>query len=345
MPTDAAVEFQSIEEVRQALAASEPTRALLEQIDSASDIDVEITLPGVDDVPHLLLDLAVPHDDINALVAMLTTAERAAGIVWLVERCAALVVRDMGSLAERIRFPDLPESFGPLRRYFWVYVYLATLPHVLAYLRSRDIPEHTIRHTLMDLGRKMALYRRHNGHGGFDLQGWLTLHFRGAIFDLGRLQFQRARLGGRTGKAIAAAGLPYGPDDLTLSVHIPNSMGPMSPDACDASFERATAFFARHFPDEPYRTAVCHSWLLDRQLGDYLPETSNIIRFQRRFTLAYTPEAADRSVLQFVFERVPTSDGEIALDALPQASALERVMVEHLRAGGHWYGGSGWLLL
>lgn len=341
----AAVEFQSIEEVRQALAAVAPTRALLDQIDDAGEPKIEIGLPNTDALPHILLDLAVPQEDINPLVAMMPAHERDEGIIWLVERCGWLLVRDMGSLDERVRFPDLPDSFGPVRRFFYVYVFVAALPHVQAYCRARDIPEHTIRHTLMDLGRKMALHWRRHGVGGFDLQSWLTLHFRSTIFDLGRLQFQRGRLGMRTGEAIAAAGLPYGPGDPTLSVHIPNSMGPMSPSACDAAFKRARAFFARHFPEEAYRTAICHSWLLDEQLGEYLTERSNIIRFQRRFTIAYAPDADDLNVLRFVFDRVPTSGGDILLDDLPQTTHLERTMVSHLRSGRHWRGAMGWLEL
>lgn len=339
------VDSQSVDHVREILAGTESTRRLLDEIDKSGAADVEIALPHADDLPHILLDLAVPQEDINPLVAMTPGWDRAPGINWLVERCAWLLVRDMGSLDERVRFPDLPKSFGPIRSYFYVYVYLAALPHVQGYCRSRQIPDDTVRHTLMDLGRKMALHRTRYGAGGFNLQGWLTLHFRGAIFDLGRLQFQRAHLGRRTGEAIAATGLPYGPEDFTLSVHIPNSMGPMSPSACDVAFERARMFFGKHFPEEPYRTAVCHSWLLDDQLVEYLPESSNIIRFQRRFTIAYRPEPNDLSVLQFVFDQVPTSGGGILLDELPRSTHLERSMVRHLKSGRHWHGGSGWLPL
>ncbi len=339
------LDMQSIERVREVLAATESAWRLLDQIEDAGDPDIEVSLPHIDDLPHILLDLAVPQEDINPLVTMMPTPERDEGIAWLLERCVWLLVRDMESLDERVRFPNLPESFGPIRRYFYVYVFVAALPHLQAYCRARAIPESTVRHTLMDLGRKMALHRRRYGSGGFDLQGWLTLHFRGAIFDLGRLQFQRARLGTRTGEAVAAAGLPYGPDDYTLSVHIPNSMGPITPSACDTAFERARTFFARHFPEETYRTAVCHSWLLDGQLGEYLPERSNIIQFQRRFTRAYTPDADDLNVLRFVFDRVATSSDDILLDDLPQTTHLERTMVTHLRSGRHWHGAMGWLEL
>lgn len=339
------LDLESVDAVREALGSAPATSELSVAVDGLDVPGVELVLPSADDLPHILLDLAVPQEDINPLVAMLPGAGRDVGITWLIERCAWLVVRDMGSLDERIRLPDLPERFGPIRRYFYVYVFLAALPHAQSYCRGRGIAEDTIRHTLMDLGRKMALYRRRHGAGGFDLQGWLTLHFRGTIFDLGRLQFQRACLRTRTGEAIAAAGLPDGPGAPTLSVHISNSMGPMSPSACDAAFEQARTFFAAHFPEEQYSTAVCHSWLLDEQLGEYLPESSNIMRFQRRFTLAYTPEANDLSVLQFVFDRVPTSGDGILLDELPQTTHLERSIVNHLRSGRHWHGGSGWLPL
>jgi hypothetical protein len=41
----------------------------------------------------------------------------------------------------------------------------------------------------------------------------------------------------------------------------------------------AREFFGHHFPDEPVSHFVCHSWLLDPQLVEYLPERSNIVRF------------------------------------------------------------------
>jgi hypothetical protein len=61
----------------------------------------------------------------------------------------------------------------------------------------------------------------------------------------------------------------------------------MTSQACELSFEAAVDFFKRHLPAEKYRLAVCHSWLLDPQLAEYLPTDSNIIQFQRRFQPAY----------------------------------------------------------
>ena len=88
--------------------------------------------------------------------------------------------------------------------------------------------------------------------------------------------------------------------------------------------------------------------MLDPQLAEYLPATSRIVAFQRRFTLYdEAPEpvtdgrtAGDRSVLTFVF-RQPG----VTLDELPQDTTLRRAAVAHLRAGRHWAQRSGWLTL
>jgi hypothetical protein len=246
----------------------------------------------------------------------------------------------MGSLDGAPPFPVLPETVGALHRYFFIYVFLAALPHVQAFHRSRDIPADVSWRTLADLGRNMAVHRRIYGVGGLDVAFWLARHFRGAIYDLGRLQFERVRLGQRTGQAIAAAGLPYGPGDPALAVHIPEFSGPLSPTACDASFARAKDFFARHFPEERHALAICHSWLLDDQLADYLPADANIVRFQRRFRRIPRSDEADQAVMRFVFGRINPS-----LVDLPQRTTLERAIVSHLRAGRHWRVGAGWLRL
>ncbi len=123
-------------------------------------------------------------------------------------------------------------------------------------------------------------------------------------------------------------------------MHVPAFYGPLTRQACDASFERAKEFFARHFPEERYEIAVCHSWLLDDQLAEYLPEDANIIRFQQRFRPAYRPDDDDEVMMRFVFGRITP-----AQDELPRRTTLERAIVDHLKAGRRWRGGAGWLRL
>jgi hypothetical protein len=236
----------------------------------------------------------------------------------------------------------LPEELGAMGRYFYVFVFIAALPHVRAYHRGRGSPDDVSRHTLADLGRQLAVHRRWHGTGGLLFPWWLRLHFRGEIYQLGRLQFQRDRVPAKDWP-LAGTAAPAETGDPLLSLHIPAFSGPMTPAACDASLERAERFFPRHFPEEPATVAVCHSWLLDRQLGTYLSDDSNIIRFQRRFELAPADESldSDAMTISFVFGKELPADP----DLLPRRTALERAVGDHLRAGHHWRMGSGWFRL
>jgi hypothetical protein len=123
-------------------------------------------------------------------------------------------------------------------------------------------------------------------------------------------------------------------------VHIPPG-SPLDPAACDDSLGRAGSFFAQHLPGTTYEVAICASWLLDEQLVDMVGPSSNIVRFQRRFTpVADWSAAGDEDVLRFVFGN-PHAD----LDALTPRTTLERAMVGHLRAGRHFHNRLGWLRL
>ncbi|WP_128377982.1 acyltransferase domain-containing protein [Streptomyces cavernae] len=298
-------------------------------------------LPGADDLPEILLDLAVPHEDINELVALRGRLAADPQAMDLLQRCVGVFVHHMGQIDRRMEMRLLPESLGPLGRCFHVFVFVMSLPFVRAYHEERGIPAEVSRRTLADLGRNMEVQRRRTGTYGLLVPWWISLHFHGELYQLGRLQFQRARLGERTAKGIREAGRDVGPGDLCLSVHIPDHRGPLSPTACDRSLALAAEFFARHYPEERYEVAVCHSWLLDRQLQRYLSAESNIVRFQKRFRTAYEEtEPNDTGPVAFVF-----GDPDLPVAQLPGRSSVERAVGDHLRAGGHWYTGHGWFPL
>jgi hypothetical protein len=164
------------------------------------------------------------------------------------------------------------------------------------------------------------------GEGWPIMLAWLTLHVRGGIYELGRLQYQRGAH-------------REGPDGRALALHIPRS-GPLTPESCDASFQHAREFFPRHFPYEPYEAVTCTSWLLDPVLADYLPEESNLVRFQRRFTLSPGGRDASEELLRFVFGTLTTPQ-----DALPARTVLQRAVAAHLKAGGRWQNRTGRLAL
>lgn len=332
------------------LIADADTARWAEELVGADPPEAEVRLPGGGELAELLLDLAVPHEEINPIVSARAALVADDGLSWLLDRCVRLLVRDMGvvgggrggggsQLGPRLPvLPALPDAAGAAGYWFPIYVLAAALPHTRAYHRDHGIPPDVSRRTLADVGRQLAVHRRRHGTPGLANAHWLLRHFRGVIYQLGRLQYERTRLGGSTGEAVAAAGLPFGPGAPSLALHIPDFQGPLTPDACDDSLARAHAFFARHFPAEPPAAATCHSWLLDRQLADHLPADSNIVRFQARFRPGRpSPDTEDGLPLSFVF-----GDPTLPLADYPRRTALQRAITDHLRSGAHWHEGNGW---
>src|SRR5690606_31290072 len=98
---------------------------------------------------------------------------------------------------------------------------------------------------------QIGVHRRIFGTGGLHTARWLTLAFRGAIYSLGRLQFNRLTI--RFDAPVPPDGTePPVAGEHGIGVHIPET-GPMTPEACEESIERAREFFPTYFPDEPVR--------------------------------------------------------------------------------------------
>ncbi|MDT0444382.1 acyltransferase domain-containing protein [Streptomyces johnsoniae] len=234
-------------------------------------------------------------------------------------------------------FPAMPVDANSVALHLYVWLYLAVLPETLRYHAERGIDRATSWETLSTLGPMMAEHRAVHGLGGIGRFGqWCPpLKFRGAEYRLGRLEYDRGR-----------GELPDGTTGFLLHLHIPSG-APLSPEACDVSFDLAREFFGRHFPDEPVSYLVCHSWLLDPQITEYLPERSNIVRFLRRFELkpfiSDDQEHADGDMLEYIFGRPsqsdPVTDG--LLTELPQDTSLRRAYTAHLRSGRHWHARTG----
>ncbi len=289
-------------------------------------------LPDRTYLPAVFEHLAISHEDQQEILAAWPSPDSDPETWDALRRAYATLVKDLGGFAP-IDLPGPAVETTPVARYFFVYVYLAALADVRRFHAQRGIPDEISWATLSDLGRNLKRDRLLLGDGGLRTSGWLTLHFRGAIYQLGRLQFNRM-----TVRAAHVADA-FREGDSAIGVHIPES-GPLTPAACEDSLAQASTFFARYFPETPTRLAICTSWLLDPQLAEYLEPDSNILSFQRRFTLVGEGYEGDADVLRFVFHRIAPN-----IDDLPQRTALERAIVAHLKAGEHWRSRTGWLTL
>jgi hypothetical protein len=328
----------------------------VERLDAVGPPPFEVTLPDVAAAGELFARLQLAAADAAAVASSLPSPHRTPEWWWLLERSVHRLTISMGDPSRS--HGDWPHWVGPEeavpldRRCFMPHVFLATVPHTRTWHRALGIPDDVSWASLADLGRHMAIHRRSYGAAGVDAPWWLSLCLRGEAFDLGRLQYTPFELGNSDDsprwypwEEAEAMGEGFRRGDACVGVHIPES-GPMTPEACDASFRQAGEFFARYFPvrGQSRRLATCWSWLLDDQLADWLPAESNIMRFQHRFELVPGWSRSDNA-LTFVFRRPLPPDGvtEEFLDTLPVRTALERAIVAHLKAGGEWRTRCGWL--
>jgi len=324
--------------IRERLGLGEESLAWLQELEALGAPPEPVRLPSPDDLPALLGRITAPDEQIDEAIAALPQLEADPALWWLLERCHHLLIQKMGEFAPLRPWPSPPAALGAPGRYLYVWAFLATLDAVRKYHQSRGIPDDVAWTTLADLGRNMGIHKRTYGVGGLSTANWITLHFRGAIYELGRLQFNRSRIN-QDPATLESLGVPFRHGDSSLGMHIPES-GPMTPEACDVSIARAYEFFPRYFPEDGSRVVTCGSWLLDDQLAEYLPASSNIVRFQQRFKLFPNNRICDEDIIWFVFRRRGAS-----IDDLPQRTALERAVVKHLRDGRHWLARQGWIAL
>lgn len=318
----------------------ENTRAWFDHLDTIPDEEADrIQIPDLDTWKAWLEYVEVPEEDLPLVIDSSPAPD--SDLYQILQKGAASLLQKMGNLNGPPRFAALKNENDPTYRYFYVQLLTASLPFLREYHQRLMIPEDITQATVADLGRNVRVHRKREGVGGLGVMWWLMLHFRGMIYQLGRLQFEMQTVGEQIAQSMQANGRPANADTHALSIHIPDFMGPMGYDACTESIRQAADFFPTHFPDWPVRVAFCDSWLLDPQLKEFLRPDSNIIRFQDRFTLAggETWDATE-SVLQFVFGRKLAD-----LDSLQPVSSLERGIVNHIRAGRTFSARRGWFLL
>ena len=284
---------------------------------------------AADDLPERLTLLGFRADDradaLAAAAAVLGGPADVAVIQTMAERLAPAigVIADPwgGSLPWPWRAEGTDSVYGA--GVLEMLALVATVDDVRGYHASRGIGSDDSWRALSDLGQQVFVHRLTYDAFGLHTHDWLRVAWSGALYWLGRLQFnlQRDPLGPGAPRTSA----------WVLSTHIPRS-GPLTPFEVDASFAAARSFFAEHFAEFDVEAFHCHSWLLDPQLAAALPATSNMARFQRRWTLAGEPGNGDDDAVFFTFARRPPVD----LASLPRDTTLQRAILDRLAAGEHW---------
>jgi len=114
--------------------------------------------------------------------------------------------------------------------------------------------------------------------------------------------------------------------DTVISVHIPRFSG-LSEDESEASYEAARQFFKKYYGMEKC-IFICQSWLLHPWMQDFMKEESNIIKFQKKYSLVQV-ETNYEVARNWIF---PHCEGK-ELDELPVDTSLRRKAIEYMKKG------------
>ena len=312
------------------LGLSETATAWLRGRETAADVE----LPQDREAVEMLTFCGVSERDREDMLAARPDPERDAHWWVVLQAIAAELDRGMDQAVGANGFTGWPKLTGtPVGSFVVPWALLSRLPRLLDVHMRRGIPESVSKASASVLGSVLATHRKVTGRAGLGLFAlWgPPLRFRGADIQLGRHAFTRAQFA-----------LGDGPAGYGLMIHVP-PIGPLDSTASEDSIASAERSFAQWYPEEPVTLFSCTSWLLDPQLGEYLHPESNILRFQRRFSLlpelpSADPDEGDRSMMTFGLQ-MRDPEGALRpedLARVPQDTTLQRAFVTHLRSGRHW---------
>jgi len=182
------------------------------------------------------------------------------------------------------------------------------------------IPEQIYIDTMAAFSRFVREHRESYGRYGFDRSFWTTRQVSCRLFRIGQLEYELTTLDG----------------EAVISLHIPTDVD-LRPGVLQPSLREGLSEFCRLFPEYAGKNVYCHSWLLSPQLKEFLPEDSNILRFQELFDIGQD-ELPGRDVLLWVFK-----NPKLPPEAYPENTSLQRKLKRFFLEGGQFLEGKGYL--
>ena len=158
------------------------------------------------------------------------------------------------------------------------------------------------------------------GFYGFTRESWTTRQVSGTLLRIGQMEYEIKTVN----------------DEKMVAFHIPTDVD-FRPQVLRPSVKEGIAEIFRLFPDYADATVYCQSWLMSPLLKDFLPEGSNILKFQEMFDME--PEGIpSKLLLTWVFKnpKLPPED-------YPEDTSLQRKLKKFLLEGGEFLDGRGYL--
>ena len=185
-----------------------------------------------------------------------------------------------------------------------------------------------------DIALRTRIYYEKTGKVGLSKDDciWLRHLVNGQIFKLGVLQFQPFQMlyldEDDKGESwfVYVDGikerLPEG--SPVVNVHIQKGAD-LSPEKVANAFNKAGAFFRKHFPEMQIEAFVCFSWLLDPFLKSILPAESRIVQFGSIFEIIGWAKDNNQAVERIFGKRWRKKSD------FPQDTSLQKAALRHLK--------------
>lgn len=196
--------------------------------------------------------------------------------------------------------------------------------------RELGIGDDVFAATMSDIGIWARNCRVRDGVVGLANYPWVSHHLTLRLFRIGRLQFQFFKLYCPLGaiSRLRKMSPPHALGENILNVHVPQGEK-LDPAACEASFDAARGFFARHFPDYRAKCFFIDSWLLGPVNKTLLPSSSNINVFADMFSLIAVKKCKGWDDAERIFDCKRRR-----VQMLPQDTSLRRAAAKLLADGG-----------
>ncbi len=203
-----------------------------------------------------------------------------------------------------------------------VLIYMAATGYTHAKYREKGIPDDVFYNTFNCLPEKMETHMKHFGTWGYGAPTWPISHLNLTLFRIGRLGYQ----------FVAAPHEPLKDGDRMLAdedepyiyMHISDNEKLAG---CAESIKEARTFFRKFYPAYGDCVYMTNTWLLEPRLAEILPETSNIMQFQKLFHI-YDRYDCRSEVLKRIFGVEKEN-----LDEYAPATSLARAVIEYLKSG------------
>lgn len=140
--------------------------------------------------------------------------------------------------------------------------------------QEKGIPEDVFRDTFSDIRFWCENCEREYGAYAIRQYDWFWRLMDMRLFRLGRLEYEEMD----SEWNLCGQGIRIKKGDAVINIHIPQGE-PLHWAACEESLEKAYEWFGKE------RQYICHSWLLYPGLAHVLLPESNIMKFQKQFTI------------------------------------------------------------